>query len=412
MKYCYIVTVLLPFFLFSCKDEDSLNKSINNNIDQIDFTENNIKELDFSSFVDTIELIPLETTKESLIGEINRIIYRNNKYYIRTTVGRQNGKILVFDKKGNYSWKLDYLGQGPEEYLSLNDFALSDDNNIVISSPVKLQVYDGSTGNFIRTIKTGELVSKEILYLKDNEILSLHFTPILHENNLLALIDTTGVKEYFFNIGEEYAICSSRSIIERSLLSTAQNYYVSIPYNNTIFRANQDSMVNVKPFCYIDYGSLNISNQIDLKKVKDFDSWLKEQEKLNDYMIISSFGVANSNNYLYIVSVDKSHSGYFTLYSLRTKKHVSSHKLRDDLFLKGNIITVSGKHHPHNMDGNDIIWEMEPEILINGFKQYWSNLSAPRREAFKRDYAEWYRICTSLKEDDNPVLMRIKVKDF
>ena len=82
------------------------------------------------------------------------------------------------------------------------------------------------------------------------------------------------------------------------------------------------------------------------------------------------------------------------------------------MFLKGAIIPITGRRIPHNIDGNDILWEIEPEILMDGFKQYWSNLSAPRREAFKRNYAEWYRICTTLKEDDNPILMRIKVKDF
>ena len=51
-------------------------------------------------------------------------------------------------------------------------------------------------------------------------------------------------------------------------------------------------------------------------------------------------------------------------------------------------------------------------LLLEGFEHFWSDLFEAERETFKQDYAEWYRICTSLKEDDNPVLMRIKVKSF
>ena len=82
------------------------------------------------------------------------------------------------------------------------------------------------------------------------------------------------------------------------------------------------------------------------------------------------------------------------------------------MYLQGNIIPITAKRIPHNMDGNDIIWEIDPKILLEGHKQYMKNLSEPKREEFKQKYPEWERICTSLKEEDNPVLLRIKIKQF
>ena len=55
---------------------------------------------------------------------------------------------------------------------------------------------------------------------------------------------------------------------------------------------------------------------------------------------------------------------------------------------------------------------MDPEYLINGYKHYMSYLSEAGREEFRKKYPELVKICTTLKEDDNPVILRIKVKDF
>ncbi|MFA6769446.1 MAG: 6-bladed beta-propeller, partial [Parabacteroides sp.] len=96
MKTKYYLFILIALCLFSCggKNHQS-NKfetiSINGNIRQA---------LNLSSFVDTIEFIPLETNDENLIGDVERIIYRNGKYYIRTTQGMLHGKLSVFDKTG------------------------------------------------------------------------------------------------------------------------------------------------------------------------------------------------------------------------------------------------------------------------------------------------------------------------
>ena len=47
-------------------------------------------------------------------------------------------------------------------------------------------------------------------------------------------------------------------------------------------------------------------------------------------------------------------------------------------------------------------------LLMKGYQR----LSAADRETLQQKYPAWDQICSSLKEDDNPVLLRIKVKDF
>ena len=82
------------------------------------------------------------------------------------------------------------------------------------------------------------------------------------------------------------------------------------------------------------------------------------------------------------------------------------------MFFKGFIFLLTSKTEVHNSDNGDILWEVEPSYLIEGYRKYMSNLSEPRRAEFKSKYPDLVKMCTTLKEDDNPVLLRIKVKEF
>ena len=406
MKYSTYILILLSILVASCGKENKDNNSVDN-VETISFQKHYQEKIPFSFFVDTIELIPLETTDDNLIGEVNRIICKNNRYYIRSTNGHQNGKIFVFDQQGNYLWKLDRRGEGPEEYINLEDFAIQNEK-IYAASFHNIQVYD-SVGNHLKKIDIDNLASKEIWAVSPNKLLALNFAAIRHGNNLLTLINENGIEKQFFDVGKCRATRSSQSINSNSICFHSSVYYVNNIYENEIFAITANHWDEIKPVYRIDYGNKNI-DKIKITEDDDYMSWSRKKDAASNYMLIISFGVTDSA--VFIGSIDDNRKSYLTFYSPKTKNSFSTHKFVDDMFLKGAIIPITGRRIPHNIDGNDILWEIDPEILMDGFKQYWSNLSTPRREAFKRDYAEWYRICTTLKEDDNPVLMRIKVKNF
>ena len=144
MNTKHYLFILIALCLFSCGGKSHQSKkletiSINGNIRQV---------LNLSSFVDTIEFIPLETNDENLIGKVNRIFYRNGKYYLRTTQGMMNGKLSVFNKTGKYLWGLNRKGQGPGEYTDFEDFSIADNGNIIIPTIKKIITYD-SLGHFL-----------------------------------------------------------------------------------------------------------------------------------------------------------------------------------------------------------------------------------------------------------------------
>lgn len=146
----YLFIIILIGFISSCSTKR--DKPIQEgNWETIRFDENYVKELPFSSFVDTIELIPLETTEKNLIGEVNRIVFDDNKYYVRSTNSMQNGKLFVFDKDGKFLQQIGRKGGGPDEYIEMDDSLFPIITRMVLQNlfaeklPVDMRVDFGSS---------------------------------------------------------------------------------------------------------------------------------------------------------------------------------------------------------------------------------------------------------------------------
>ena len=400
MKTKYYLFILIALCLFSCGGKNHQS----NKLETISINGNIRQTLNFSSFVDIIEFIPLETNNENLIGEVDRIIYRNGKYYLRTTHGMQNGKLSVFDKTGKYLWGLNKRGDGPGEYSDFEDFIITNNGDISILAYPKIINYD-STGTFLSENKLN-LFLKEFMLFRNNDFIGPVFKAI--DNKLLSIIKNKGDKrEFLFKRTRLEAKKSTFMDNYRSITFFKSTIFFMYPYSDTIYSINYKD--KIKPLYYINYGNKKIPVGI-LNIQDDVLTWEKKIHKLEDYMLLSAIGV--TENYIYIGSINKSFQAFFTLYLKKDKHILTAHKLVDDMFLKGNEIMITAKNMPHEIDGNDILWPLDPEYLINGYKHYMSYLSEAGREEFRKKHPGLVKICTTLKEDDNPVILRIKVKDF
>ena len=80
----------------------------------------------FSSIFPNVEIVPLETTDESLIDEdINKIRKKDHKYFI----SYDRKALVVFDRQGKFLFKIHKIGGGPGEYKRLYDFDVLPNGN-------------------------------------------------------------------------------------------------------------------------------------------------------------------------------------------------------------------------------------------------------------------------------------------
>lgn len=118
---CYTIFAI---FLFSCKQ--SINPQEAKNTFHIDINRHD----SISCFFDNYQIIPLETTQACLIGDISKIQINDNKIYI---LDKKQSTIFIFDSHGKYINKIHRQGRAPEEYLSITDFNIYQNNIYCLS---------------------------------------------------------------------------------------------------------------------------------------------------------------------------------------------------------------------------------------------------------------------------------------
>lgn len=105
----------------------------------------------FSEVGSIKKAVKLETTEDSLIGTVEKVVCgKNGDLYIGDYDSAK--KILRFDSEGNYIQSYGKTGEGPGEYSYLRAFDLTGEGNIVLVSFHKLIMYN-KEGRLIKQIR-------------------------------------------------------------------------------------------------------------------------------------------------------------------------------------------------------------------------------------------------------------------
>jgi len=104
--------------------------------------------INISDIADSVEYVPLETNPESILTPLHRIFYEKGTVYYP----QNNGNIQIFDSKGKYVQTFNRCGRGPEEYEQLEYIDINNVNgNICIVTFKRILEYT-KNGVFIKTI--------------------------------------------------------------------------------------------------------------------------------------------------------------------------------------------------------------------------------------------------------------------
>lgn len=144
---------IIIIFFFSCTsidNRDNDNKS-NYSVD--------LQRIDISpslNFDDTFlwsKSIPLTFDDETVIGEISKVVKSGEHFYV---LDSKTHSLYEFDSLGKKTKKFGEVGQGPGEYLRIDDFLVDSLNQqlVVLGNEGKAGIYfyDLTTSNFIKKI--------------------------------------------------------------------------------------------------------------------------------------------------------------------------------------------------------------------------------------------------------------------
>ena len=109
----------------------------NSNVIQVDIE--NVQPMNLADFLESIQLVPLETTDKSLIKRIERMVIRDGKVYIQNDLQ----DVLVFDEDGKFLLSSNKRrGQGPEDYFMIMSMDVTNDGLISIYEGFRIREYD------------------------------------------------------------------------------------------------------------------------------------------------------------------------------------------------------------------------------------------------------------------------------
>ena len=160
------------FVMSACKSGDSSTKtgmSDDNGITEFIIDVTNPADISIKDLWDKIELVPLETTEECMIGSLTDVLYRDNIYYV---FDEQQSSLYLFSDDGKYIDKIHGQGRGPGEYMLLYDFEINPfTGNIELLNPRgEILVYNQNC-NFLEKINIPLRASHFFTNLSPEEVI-------------------------------------------------------------------------------------------------------------------------------------------------------------------------------------------------------------------------------------------------
>lgn len=105
--------------------------------------------LNISDIAESIQYIPLETNITTVVGDIDKIWYKNGMF-IFNTLRKSNGILSIYDSTGKYYNTLNRFGRGPDEYSSVFSVDVYD-RNLILLTGFSIKEYTPE-GRLLKTI--------------------------------------------------------------------------------------------------------------------------------------------------------------------------------------------------------------------------------------------------------------------
>lgn len=99
------------------------------------------------------DVVKLETTDESIISKLDKVIIADNNIFIMD--GLNNQSVYVFDMTGKFKFKIHHLGRGKNEYLQLFDMFYDEHDrtiNLLSRLPSKIMKYSSDADSLLEQI--------------------------------------------------------------------------------------------------------------------------------------------------------------------------------------------------------------------------------------------------------------------
>lgn len=180
--------------------------------------------------------------------------------------------------------------------------------------------------------------------------------------------------------------------------------YYGYPFCDTLFPVIG---TQVTPKFLLDFGKY----QVDYSDVVVEDGCLEIEKKVGRKPFIRHLIFHVCPNYLILILLNDKNQISLCFHSLQTHQTMNGVKIVDDMYLKGCMFPLTFKNAPFEVIDGYMYGIMYPVMLLNAYEQFRANLSAVDWRQFAAANPRLVSLFKGLSEEDNPVLLRIKLKE-
>jgi hypothetical protein len=385
MKTSIIFLIILTNVFFSCTEKQQ---------NQIVITPDNFIKSPalLSDFVNDINYIPLST--KIPIRNIRAFDFFDNLIFI----GAVSEGLLVFNKDGSFNKQIGKRGKGPGEYYSVNSFSIDQKNQLI---------YILDAGRQAKVIVYS--LDGEFKYEFSNNMLNGVFQKIAYNNGKLYLFEIiiAGNANYnWVEISTEGKLISTKTnsvtpieTMATMMINPVYQFEQGIgfwnQYNDTIFRIENGKHTARYLFAQGKH-RLPHNNTIDF----------------NEFFTIKN--ILESKHFLWIEEFKRSKNNLIIVDKQSRESTLIENSAREEADLSGLFNDLDGGI---NFMPNAYFINEEIEYLVSWPDAYQVKAFVDS-EAFKNSTPKYpekkkelKKLANGLNENDNPVLMLVKLKD-
>ena len=336
---------------------------------------------DLLPYIDSVEVVPLETTGKALIGLVGKILLLpNGNVLIKSTAS-----MFMFSPEGKFLFQIGKNGRGSEEYLTIDDVCLSQDaRELWLLGGGEIVKYSTETGRFIRktTLELPEICNGfDAIASGPGHSAFLYYCPQMDENNFsedfycLYRYDEQGRILQKFLPRKDYGL--NIALITQA----SDNRYILRPQDSdNICYYLSDSLP--VPRVKIDFGKKTIKNRYS----SDLQTYLR-----SDYYKMPVY-IYDTRDYFYFSYCGPEATDCYCIHSFKNSKTITWERKGDDA------------------DGMFMIGGADKDFFYGIYNDYrdWDEILLNRQDLLKRAIIQKTHL--RIPEDSNPLLVKVKFK--
>ena len=376
----FILIVIGIVLMSTCKGMKTEDRNIN--VIEIDLDKS--KKISFTEWFDSIQIVPLETNDQSLIGNIDKAIFNDDLIYI---FDWKLKSVLIFDNNGKFIKNTSHLrGQGPNEYIHIEQFDIDDltGNLLILNPPSILLIYDADL----------ELTNKYDMSNNLWPVMGFKFI----SNDIILFQNSNRDDDELINV---FSIKENKVIKKICpIVNGGDAKRMVVTKHNFFYKSNNQ-------LCFIAKFSHNQVFVFDSLKI-DFTPKIEFKVKQNQFHTANLLknqddshyrNIRHSDNYSFIIDINETERCYFSsilyrknLYFNKYDKETGKNQVVKSQFLEGGTLNL-----PLAID-NNIFYYITEASYISFFLQ----------DFFLED--KYRKIIENISEDDNPYIIKYFIK--